>query len=52
MGRGRFRGRNMVRIQFSDRNVVPGSTKYVDPNLKSGRATKTFWIYLDLCRNL
>jgi len=31
VGRVRFRGRDVVRITFSDRNVVPGSTKYVDP---------------------
>jgi len=30
MDRVRFRCRDMVRITFSDRNVVPGSTKYVD----------------------
>jgi len=28
-----FRGRDMVRIKFSDRNVVPGSIKYVDPGI-------------------
>jgi len=31
MGRIRFRGRNRVKTKFSDRNVVPGSIKYVDP---------------------
>ncbi len=27
----RFRFREMVKITFLDSNVVPGSTKYVDP---------------------
>jgi len=31
MGRVRFRGRDRVSSKFSDRNVVPGLTKYVDP---------------------
>ena len=31
MGRVRFRGRDRVRTKFWDRNVIPGSTKYVDP---------------------
>ena len=31
MGRVRFRGRDWVRTTFWDRNVDPGSTKYVDP---------------------
>lgn len=31
MARVRFRGRDIVMITFSDRNVVPGSNKYVDP---------------------
>jgi len=31
MGRVRFRGWEKVKTKFSDRNVVPGSTKYVDP---------------------
>ncbi len=31
MGKVRFRCRNMVKIIFLDSNVVPGSTKYVDP---------------------
>jgi len=26
----RFKGRDMIRITFSERNVVPGSTKHVD----------------------
>lgn len=33
MGGVKFRGRDMVRVKFSDRNVVPGSTKYVDPRM-------------------
>lgn len=31
MGRFRFRGSYMVRTKSLDRNVAPGSTKYVDP---------------------
>ncbi len=31
MGKVRFRCREMVKIQFLDKNVVPGSTIYVDP---------------------
>jgi len=31
MGRVRFRGRDRVRTKFPGRNVVPGSTKNVDP---------------------
>jgi len=30
MGRVGFRGRDRVRTTFSDRNVVPGLTKYFD----------------------
>lgn len=30
MGKVRYRGMNMVRITFSDKNFVPGSIKYVD----------------------
>lgn len=30
MGRVRFRGNDMVRIKVLDRNIVSGSTKYVD----------------------
>jgi len=30
MGRVRFIGRDRVSTTLSDRNVVPGSTKYVD----------------------
>lgn len=42
MGRVRFRGRDMVMITFSDWNVVPGPTKYVDP-AKSGRSASTMY---------
>lgn len=31
MDRVKFRGRNRIRTKFSDRNVVPGTTRYVDP---------------------
>ncbi len=31
MGKVRFRCREMVKIKFLDKNVVPGSTIYVDP---------------------
>ncbi len=31
MGKVKFRCREMVQITFLDKNVVPGSTIYVDP---------------------
>jgi len=34
--RVRYRGRNRVRSTFSDRNVFPGSTKYVDSGIVFG----------------
>jgi len=37
----RFRGRDMVRTKFSDRNVVPGSSKYVDLRTCLGKITVT-----------
>ncbi len=43
MGKVRFRCRDMVKIQFWDYNVVPGSTIYVTSNsAKSGRAYSNF----------
>jgi len=35
MGSVGFRGWYMVRITFSDRNVIPGPTKYVVPGTYS-----------------
>jgi len=40
MVRVRFMGRDMVSITFSDGNVVPGSTKYVDPARNASNSAK------------
>jgi len=44
MGRLRFMGRDMVMIKFSDRNVVPGSTKYVDPGTSLPLQNQDLWL--------
>jgi len=40
MGRVRFRGWNIVKIEFSYRNVL-GSTKYVDPAIQQKTRQKS-----------
>jgi len=41
---GRVRDRERVRITFSDRDVVPGSTKYI-PGTPGRHAHSAFYLY-------